>query len=1037
MLASLSDASAQVVYDRFETPGRLAGQTPMLGGVWTSVAGETYLLTQDVGPYSGVATGPGVDEIVDSSFSPIVGKVVYVGFHLQLDSIPTSGVSAPVALTGLNVSERMVVARVVIAPGSEPGRARVGIDNGSGISTFWTQEIAPGEAVRVVVGFSENGTSDVSKLWINPVGISSDSIETSAAALVGEISGVRINAGNSSNGWLRVDNLVVTEVFDMAANADYFAYSFAENSISLPEGGSVSAAVLALKTLENSVSLNATMEADPSLLPFLYVSSGVTFFPGFSSTGLYMSLSENDVIDGPRSFQVRLTAPAGSPEVLIGPIDVLTVNVVDNELPGEVFFAKHKMDLHEADGSVLVNLKRHPNDTGEVSLRVRTVDGTALAGIDYQAFDSIVTLPDGVIEKTVRIFGIESSPDIKPPRSFSVELSEPAPGTRIKDPSSCTITTNDKDDAGSAVLNYTVPDPEALFRFVDLALDAEGTLYGLAHYSLGQPSKLESRVIKFDVNGVGQTFCIVPTGSPYVWASDIEFGPDGSLYVAGGRVHRYFKSGLRDASYNSPPAELSRRISVVLPLGDGKVIAGGNIPNPASTSDGNRIVRLNPDGTIDPTFTSPDLLPGGTTNWIYDLALDSQGRLLICGSFTSVQGQAKRLIARLQQDGGLDASFTSGPIQGTSISSLETNPNGTFFAAGAGGIRKLLADGAIDSSFAFGVNRYEPVTQPDGKVLCTEYSFPSITRVTANGTVDPEFRGSTSISPSILLGPDGRIHVAGQFTLADNRPAPMISTLSGGLGSAGGTLQWSTSTTAVGESIGTTGAWIQRSGSSYGTVGVHYDLVLESAGAGDVTTFKGYAVFGPGETARYISFDVQDDNIAEGSEHFHLVLHNPDGGALVGIRTSLSVQIVDDDGSEFAPWLARHFPESPSDQTLLAEDSDGDGVSNLAEYMTGSLPGSPGDAKLSSAQVISLGADRHGGIRFYIDSNKTEFRVQAERASSLNPADWVVIWDSSVDPDLTSPLIQNPPENGTGWVTIRSPHALGKAEFLRLRYSPR
>jgi hypothetical protein len=78
----------------------------------------------------------------------------------------------------------------------------------------------------------------------------------------------------------------------------------------------------------------------------------------------------------------------------------------------------------------------------------------------------------------------------------------------------------------------------------------------------------------------------------------------------------------------------------------GKPIVGGNFTTVNGTPR-NRIARLNTDGTLDTTFN-----PGsGMDNRVEAIALDSSSKLLVGGAFTKVNNITRNRIARLNTDG--------------------------------------------------------------------------------------------------------------------------------------------------------------------------------------------------------------------------------------------------------------------------------------------------------------------------------------------------------------------------------------------------
>ncbi len=68
------------------------------------------------------------------------------------------------------------------------------------------------------------------------------------------------------------------------------------------------------------------------------------------------------------------------------------------------------------------------------------------------------------------------------------------------------------------------------------------------------------------------------------------------------------------------------------------------------------IVRLNPDGILDKDFSTGSGPSGGS---VHSIAVQTDGKILIAGGFTKVDGTNRNRIARLNTDGSLDATFLS------------------------------------------------------------------------------------------------------------------------------------------------------------------------------------------------------------------------------------------------------------------------------------------------------------------------------------------------------------------------------------------
>ncbi|MDQ6471273.1 T9SS sorting signal type C domain-containing protein [Flavobacterium sp. LHD-80] len=215
---------------------------------------------------------------------------------------------------------------------------------------------------------------------------------------------------------------------------------------------------------------------------------------------------------------------------------------------------------------------------------------------------------------------------------------------------------------------------------------------------------------------------------------------------------------------------------------DGKIIVGGNFTSYNGLSAG-RLIRLNPDGSIDPSFNTSI---GAPTGFIYDIALQPDGKIIICGSFTKYNNATANYVARILTNGSLDTSFAgSGASTIKNVKVLNdgkivlsgnfTNFNGTQINR----IIRLNNDGRTDLTFNVGEGFDSEVSamavQPDGKVILggkfTSYNGITanrIVRILPDGSVDPSFfTGSGFNSGAVLafkIDSFGNIMVGGSFS---------------------------------------------------------------------------------------------------------------------------------------------------------------------------------------------------------------------------------------------------------------------------------
>src|SRR6266700_1349709 len=156
---------------------------------------------------------------------------------------------------------------------------------------------------------------------------------------------------------------------------------------------------------------------------------------------------------------------------------------------------------------------------------------------------------------------------------------------------------------------------------------------------------------------------------------------------------------------------------------DGKILVGGYFTTLGGQSR-NYIGRLNADGTLDPSFNPS---AGGVVYpSVYSLALQADGKIVVGGVFTGLGGQSRNYIGRLNADGTLDTSFNPGASN--YVSSLAVQADGRSLVGGGfttlGGqsrtnIGRLNADGTLDTVFNPGADNsvLSLAVQADGKIL--------------------------------------------------------------------------------------------------------------------------------------------------------------------------------------------------------------------------------------------------------------------------------------------------------------------------------
>ncbi len=258
--------------------------------------------------------------------------------------------------------------------------------------------------------------------------------------------------------------------------------------------------------------------------------------------------------------------------------------------------------------------------------------------------------------------------------------------------------------------------------------------------------------------------------------------PDDKVLVGGDGLRRLHPNGRLDGLFNpglrDPTSSILPVVSDMALLDDGRILICGNFTKIHGVIR-NGIARLRPDGSLDEAFDAGDRFRAGA---IQALAWQTNGQVLVAGRFSSVDGATRGGIARLDASGRLDPGFTPGIATPATVNSVMLQSNGEVLIAGSftaiGGVprrgfARLLANGSLDTTFdptLGGGGSQLPrllAVQPDGKIWITgQFGGPTnLVRLWPNGSVDLQIaRLSLNFqSPlSLALQPDGKVIVGGR-----------------------------------------------------------------------------------------------------------------------------------------------------------------------------------------------------------------------------------------------------------------------------------
>jgi uncharacterized delta-60 repeat protein len=275
----------------------------------------------------------------------------------------------------------------------------------------------------------------------------------------------------------------------------------------------------------------------------------------------------------------------------------------------------------------------------------------------------------------------------------------------------------------------------------------------------------------------------------------------GEKVVTSGTAKRFYRlnaNGDLDTTFNNGTGFNDTPYCIKI-QNDGKILVGGDFTTYNGTTS-NRLIRLNNDGTIDTSFN----ITNGFNGTVKTIEVQSDGKILVGGDFTTFNSSAKRGLVRLNSNGTVDNNFFIGvgPNNNVNVISIQTDGKiligglfSTFNNTSYKNLVRLLSGGSIDNSFNIGSGFHNQPTNNTGDVASRVNSiktlgnniligglFTSVNNIAkanfvslnSDGTIDSNFNIGTGFLGD--FGDDANYTKPQIFALAVQTDAKIIAT---------------------------------------------------------------------------------------------------------------------------------------------------------------------------------------------------------------------------------------------------------------------
>jgi hypothetical protein len=852
-----------------------------------------------------------------------------------------------------------------------------------------------------------------------------------------------VNLSNPTNAAI-VDGQGVGTIEDDSADAA--TISIGDASVTEPVNGTVTATftVTLSQASDRAVSVDfstvdgtavAGQDYDPA-------SGTITFGPGETTKTITVTVNADAIDELTEAFTVELSNPTNATIIDgqgIGTIDDAADDAATLSI-GDVTISEPTGDTGQVPVSFTITLSQASSQA--VSVDFGTADGSALAGLDYEAVGGSVTFAPGETSKTITVLVNADALD-ELDETFAVNLSNP--------------------------INATIGDGQGVGTIQDDATDATSISIG------------DAPVVSEPANGTVDVTFTVTLDKPSSQAVSVDFTTVDGTAVAGQDYQAIA------GSITFGPGETTKTITVTVnadaidELTEAFTVELSN-PTNATIADGQGVGTIQDDVNDAATIAINDVAigePVGDTGQVpltFTVTLSQESSQTVSVDFTTANGSA---LAGLDYEAiAGTVTFTPGQttqtitvlVNADAIDELDenftvnlSNPTNATIADGQG-VGTIQDDPTDATTIAINdVTTGEPVgdtgqvpltftvtlSQESDRTVSVDFTttdgsaLAGLDYEAISGTVTfgP---GETSKTITVLVNADVIDELDENFTV--NLSNPTNATIADGQGV--GTIQ-DDPTDATTISIGdapvvsepangtvTVSFEVTLSQPSSQPVSVDFTTVDGTALAGqDYDAINGTVTFGPGETTKTITVTVNADAIDELTEAFTVELSNPTNAAIAdgqGVGTieddvndAATIAIDDvtigepagDTGQVPLTFTVTLSQESSQEVTVDFSTADGSALAGLDyEPISGTVTFGPGET--SKTITVLVNAD-------VVDEFDENFTVELSNPTNATIADGQGVGTITDDPldnrvpnvDITDVDISEP-VNGTVQATF-------------------
>ena len=457
------------------------------------------------------------------------------------------------------------------------------------------------------------------------------------------------------------------------------------------------------------------------------------------------------------------------------------LRIINPNFQGYLNLSSNAYGANLSAGSVTITVTRTVGSLGTLNVICATTNGTAVSGTDFTGFTNLLSWNNGDVTPRVITVPLLNNHSIGANKQFGINLYDPTNNT-VSTPALFAV-----NGTSNAVVTITNNNSDGTFQFSapsyvvnenggysTITVTRTGSTNGTASVqfatangsAVSGPNYVSTNGTLSFVPGQLAADIYVPVKDdgivdpvPFFFTISLSSPSAGSSLGSPIGATNYIVDA---ESFNRPPGNgdttfnpgtgMNGDVNALALQSTGKIIAGGNFTTVNGVPE-NYVARLNTDGSLDTTGFLNGLAGGNGT--VYSVVDQTDDQILVGGAFTSFDGTVRNRITRLNTDGSVDTSFNPGAGADNIVYSLAE----TFI----GGTRAIYAGGAFSTM--------------------NGVSHPNLVRLTEAGAVDANFAPSSGPNGTVYAVAAystnsvfaGKLLVGGTFTAINNFPVAYIA----------------------------------------------------------------------------------------------------------------------------------------------------------------------------------------------------------------------------------------------------------------------